>query len=174
MQRVDLIAELSKLVSLEIDAVHAYDAAVRGVGGASGPVGAELDLFKVEHQQHALELYDLFLRLGASPPSVTPDVKGVVIGALTPPRRALSSEEILEAVRAREAASRRGQRGPDARPRGRGAPPRLGRAGDRAPGLGVGGAGGAPAVACAPPAPPPRGPVRALRRVTIFGRGDWP
>lgn len=102
MQRVDLIAELSKLVSLEIDAVHAYDAAVRAVGGTSGPVGAELDLFKVEHQQHALELYDVFLRLGASPPAVTPDVKGVVIGALTPPRRAPSPEEVLEAVRGNE------------------------------------------------------------------------
>jgi rubrerythrin len=33
---------------------------------------------------------------------VTPDVKGVVIGALTPPRPRLSVEEVLEAVRGNE------------------------------------------------------------------------
>ncbi|HVI93535.1 MAG TPA: ferritin-like domain-containing protein [Anaeromyxobacter sp.] len=102
MRRVELIAELSKLISLEIDAVQAYDAAVRAVGGASGPVGSELDRFKVEHQQHALELYDAFRRLGATPPTVTPDVKGVVIGALTAPRRPLAPDEVLEAVRGNE------------------------------------------------------------------------
>ncbi len=99
MERRKVVAELSKLVALEIDAVQAYEAAVRAVGGASGPIGSELDLMKVEHQRHALELHDAFLQLRASPPAVTPDVKGVVIGALTTPRRSLSAEEVLEAVR---------------------------------------------------------------------------
>jgi hypothetical protein len=97
-----VVAELSKLVSLEIDAVHAYEAAAAAMGGAGTAIGSELDLFKVEHQQHALELYDAFLRLGKNPPDVTPDVKGVVIGALTAPRRQLSPEDVLEAVRGNE------------------------------------------------------------------------
>jgi hypothetical protein len=98
----EVVAELSKLVSLEIDAVHAYEAAAAAVGGAKTAIGSELNLLGVEHQQHALELYDAFLRLGANPPDVEPDVKGPVIGALTPPRRHLSPEEVLEAVRGDE------------------------------------------------------------------------
>jgi hypothetical protein len=98
----EVVAELSKLVELEIDAVHAYDAAVVAVGGGGTTLGADLGLLKVEHQQHALELYDAFLRLGVNPPDVEPDVKGPVIGAITPPRRNLSPEEVLEAVRGNE------------------------------------------------------------------------
>ncbi len=96
------MVELSKLVALEIDAVHAYAAAMAAVGGASSAIGSELDLFEVEHQRHALELYDAFLKIGQTPPEVTPDVKGVVIGALTQPRRQLSPAEVLEAVRGNE------------------------------------------------------------------------
>jgi rubrerythrin len=98
----EVVQELSKLVALEVDAIHAYDAAVGAVGGGATAIGAELALHKVEHQRHALELYEALLALGEQPPDVEPDVQGVVIGALTPPRRNLSTEEILEAVRGNE------------------------------------------------------------------------
>src|SRR5512133_877097 len=61
MNMGEVVSELSKLVSLEVDAVDAYDAAVAAVGGAGTVIASEMDLFKVEHQQHALELCDAFL-----------------------------------------------------------------------------------------------------------------
>jgi hypothetical protein len=100
MKVPQIVEELSRLMQLEIDAIAAYDAAVASV--PPGPVHDELSLFRVEHQRHALALYDLFMRLGQNPPEVTPDVKGCVIGALTPPRPRLTQVEILEAMRGNE------------------------------------------------------------------------
>ncbi len=103
MKRSEVIEELSRLVALEIDALQAYDAAIAWVGGPGTAIGSELAVFKVEHQKQALELHEALLGLGARAPDVEePDVKGVVIGALTPPRRRLNAEEILEAMRGNE------------------------------------------------------------------------
>ncbi len=95
-----VVAELSRLVQLEADASEAYSAAISLVG--EGPIATELGFFRLEHQRRFLELCETVLRLGYNPPEVTPDVKGVVIGALTPPRPRLSAEEVLEAVRGNE------------------------------------------------------------------------
>jgi hypothetical protein len=97
----EVVRELSRLMALEIDAVHAYGAAVAFFGEHT-PIGAELALFLIEHQRHALELHGTIAGLGYSPPEVTPDVKGVVIGALSAPSRPLSAEEVLVAMRGNE------------------------------------------------------------------------
>lgn len=94
------IEQLSQLLQVEVDAATAYGEAAREV--PPGALRDELALFQVEHQRRALGLHDLFLRLGHAPPEVTPDVKGAVIGALTPPRRHPSPAEVLEAVRGNE------------------------------------------------------------------------
>jgi rubrerythrin len=100
MKLAEIVRELSRVMQLEVDAVAAYDAATAAIG--AGPVHDELELFKIEHQRHALALYDLFVRLGQNPPEIRPDVKGIVIGALTPPRPHLSALEVLEAMRGNE------------------------------------------------------------------------
>jgi hypothetical protein len=100
MMSLDMLHELTRLLQLEADALTAYGAAAARV--PPGAVRDELALFKVEHQRHALALHEAFLRLGRTPPEVRPDVKGVVIGAITPPRARLSETEILEAVRGNE------------------------------------------------------------------------
>jgi acyl transferase domain-containing protein len=102
MKQSEIVAELTNLVSLEIDSVEAYHAAVEALGGAGTALGAVLARFEAEHQQHALDLHDVFLRMRVRPPEVTPDVKGVVIGAITEPRRDLTAQEILDAVRGNE------------------------------------------------------------------------
>lgn len=94
-----VIAELSRLMALEIDALHAYDVAIAWVGGAGTMIGGELALFKVEHQRHALALHEALHALGGRAPEVEPDVQGVVIGALTPSRRRLNAQEVVEAMR---------------------------------------------------------------------------
>jgi hypothetical protein len=100
MYSSQLAAELSRLYALEIDAAHAYAAAVALV--APGAVHDELEIFGLEHQHHALELHQSILRLGHRAPEVEPDVKGVVIGALTAPRRTLTLEDVLEGMRGNE------------------------------------------------------------------------
>ncbi len=100
MKVQEIATELGRLVQLEIDSATAYGAALAGVG--HGPVAGELALFRLEHERHAIWLHDLFLQLRLSAPEAEPDVKGPVIGALTPPRARLSVEEILEAVRGNE------------------------------------------------------------------------
>ncbi len=99
MKVSEIIEELSRLVQLEVDADAAYDAALALL--PAGPLHDELALFRLEHQRHALALYDVFLRLRQSPPEVKPDVKGVVIGALT--LRAIRSvADLLDALRGNE------------------------------------------------------------------------
>jgi hypothetical protein len=97
----EVVRELSRLVALEVDAVYAFGAGAAYFGERS-PIGAELALFQAEHQRHALELHATIAGLGYSPPEVTPDVKGVVIGALTEPTRPLAAEEVLAAMRGNE------------------------------------------------------------------------
>jgi len=100
MQQPQIIAELSRLFSVEVDAVQAYGAAVALLG--PGPLRDELALFGLEHQRHALVVQDQIVRRGYHSPDVTPDVKGVVIGALTPPRRPLGVEDVLMGIRGNE------------------------------------------------------------------------
>jgi len=100
MYAFQIATELSHLYALEIDAAHAYAAAVALAG--DGPAHDELRLFGLEHQYHALELHQAILKLGHRVPDVEPDVKGVVIGALTPPRRRLTLEDVLEGLRGNE------------------------------------------------------------------------
>jgi hypothetical protein len=100
MHLPEVIAELSHLFSLEVDAAHAYGAAVGML--APGSVRDELALFGLEHQRHAIELAEAIVRRGHHPPDVEPDVKGVVIGALSEPRRRLTMEDVLEGTRGNE------------------------------------------------------------------------
>jgi hypothetical protein len=100
MQTPQVVAELSRLFAVEVDAVQAYDVAVALVG--PGPIQAELELFGLEHQRHALALQEQIVRRGYHVPDVEPDVKGVVIGALTPPQRSLTIEDVLAGIRGNE------------------------------------------------------------------------
>ena len=100
MRQFEIAGELSRVYSLEIDAAHAYHAARNLL--FPGPVNDELALFELEHQRHALVLLDVFLRLGQNPPEHEPDVKGLLIGALTAPDRILTLEDIVERLRGNE------------------------------------------------------------------------
>lgn len=100
MHPPQIFSELARLYALEVDATQAYAAAAAAV--SPGPVRDELALFGLEHQRHVIELHEAILALGYRAPEVTPDVKGVVIGALTLPRRRLTLEDVLEGIRGDE------------------------------------------------------------------------
>jgi hypothetical protein len=100
MQTPQLISELFRLFLVEIDAVQAYGEAVAILG--PGPIRDELALFGLEHQRHALQVQEQITRRGYHPPEREPDVKGVVIGALTAPQRVLTVEDVLSGIRGNE------------------------------------------------------------------------
>lgn len=100
MDAAQIVAELSRLYTLGVEAAQAYAAGVRAV--APGQLHDELAGFWLEHQRHVLELHLALLGRGHGPPEVEPDVKGVVIGALTVPRRRLTLEDVLEGLRGDE------------------------------------------------------------------------
>ncbi len=100
MNQQSMIEELTKLYQLDVDAIAAYDAAISALG--PGTIATELSLFKIDHQRHVLELAQVFMGLGKTPPEVTPDVKGAVIGAVTALRSRLGPERALVAMRGNE------------------------------------------------------------------------
>jgi hypothetical protein len=100
MSAAQTVSELGRLYTLEVEATQAYAAGVQAVG--HGPIQEELTRFWLEHQKHVLELHLAILGQGHGVPAVEPDVKGVVIGALTPPRRRLTLEDVLEGLRGNE------------------------------------------------------------------------
>lgn len=100
MHPQQIFAELSRLYALEIEAAHAYAAARAAL--LAGPIQDEVTLFGLEHQLHVIELHEAILALGFRAPEVEPDVQGVVIGALDPPRRRLTLEDVLEGLRGDE------------------------------------------------------------------------
>lgn len=93
----EMSAELGRLMQLEVDAVTAYGAAVSAA--EPGAIRAELVLFQIEHQRRALALHEAYARLRACPPEVTPNVKGLAIGASADAPRRPGLGELVATLR---------------------------------------------------------------------------
>ena len=76
----ELIKALSNLAQLDIDAVHAYDQAIKEIGD---PIIKErLVQFQKEHRNHISGLSRQIKDLGGQPPEKSKDFKGYVIEAI--------------------------------------------------------------------------------------------
>jgi rubrerythrin len=100
MTNQEIAAELTALVQLDVDAVLAYDRAIAAIG--EGAVARDLSAFKLDHQRHVLELSQALLGMGVSPPEVSPDLKGSILGSVTGLRARLGTEQALRAMRSNE------------------------------------------------------------------------
>src|SRR5512138_375146 len=100
MTNQEIATELAALVQLDVDAVLAYDRAVAALG--EGLVARELSRFKLDHQRHVLEVSQLLLGMGVSPPEAKPDLKGSILGSLTGLRSRFGTEQALQAMRTNE------------------------------------------------------------------------
>jgi rubrerythrin len=96
MKNVEIAAELSSLVQLDLDAVLAYDRAIGAIG--DGWLANELARFKLDHQRHVLELSKVLLDMNVNPPQARPDVKGTILGGVTGLRARLGTEQALKAM----------------------------------------------------------------------------
>ena len=100
MTNQEIVAELTELVQLDVDAVVAYDRAISAIG--PGEIATQLASFKVDHQRHVLELSQAVMDLGMPAPPTQPDIKGTLLGGLTALRARLGAEQALQAMRSNE------------------------------------------------------------------------
>ena len=61
----DIVKKLNDLVHLDIDAVHAYEAALKHIDADMAK--AKLCCFQHDHQHHVEELSEIIRRLGGTP-----------------------------------------------------------------------------------------------------------
>lgn len=100
MEIKDIKDELKKLIHLDIDAVHAYDMAIKEIDFVE--IRSRLTAFKQDHERHVSDLSVELSSLGEMPPKLSPDFKGYLIKGFTALRSKMGTEQALEAMRSNE------------------------------------------------------------------------
>jgi uncharacterized protein (TIGR02284 family) len=96
----ELIETMSKLVQLDIDAVHAYEQAVKEI---DDPIIKERLLkFQSEHHRHINDLSKQIDDLGGQPPEPSKDFKGYLIEAFTAIRSFTGLKGALQSLKITE------------------------------------------------------------------------
>lgn len=96
----ELLSQLVSLAQLDVDAVHAYGAAIDRIDIPE--VKHQLTRFRAEHDRHITDLTPLILRLGGQTPTRKPDLKGYLLEGFTAIRSAMSNEQALKAMKGNE------------------------------------------------------------------------
>jgi uncharacterized protein (TIGR02284 family) len=100
MNKKDLIQTLSNLVQVDIDAVHAYDQALKEI---DDPIIKERLLkFQEDHRDHIGGLSKHIKELDGQPPTHSKDFKGYVIEAFAAVRSFTGLKGALKAVKTSE------------------------------------------------------------------------
>ena len=100
MNEKNLIEALSNLVQLDIDAVHAYDQALKEIDDAI--IKDRLLKFQDDHRTHIGGLSKQIEELGGQPPEYSQDIKGYVIEAFTAIRSFTGLKGALKAIKTTE------------------------------------------------------------------------
>lgn len=94
------IQKLQSLAQLDVDAIGAYEAAIKGARHEE--VRAKLSEFRVDHARHVQDLNALILKYGGQAVEMKPDFKGAVLKTMTQFSGALGTEASLLAMVANE------------------------------------------------------------------------
>lgn len=95
-----VIALLRDLVHLDVDAIHAYEQAIKNID--VDHVRAQLERFKGDHERHITELSAAIVDLGGAAPTIRRDFKGFFIEGMTALRAAMGTEQSLRAMQTNE------------------------------------------------------------------------
>jgi uncharacterized protein (TIGR02284 family) len=95
----DTVKKLNNLIALDIDAVNAYEAAIKRIDVIS--IQERLREFQQDHRRHVQNLSEFVIRLGGSPRQ-KPDVKGFIIKGFTAATSAMGNEAALKAMQGNE------------------------------------------------------------------------
>jgi rubrerythrin len=96
METQAVISLLRDLVHLDVDAIHAYDQAIKNIDVASART--ELTRYKADHERHVTDLSAAIVDLGGEAPAIRRDVKGFFIEGMTALRAAMGTEQSLKAM----------------------------------------------------------------------------
>lgn len=91
-----VIGLMRDLVHLDVDAIHAYDQAIKNIDVPS--VRAELERFKADHERHVTDLSAAITEQGGEAPAIRRDFKGFFIEGMTALRAAMGTEQSLKAM----------------------------------------------------------------------------
>lgn len=100
MKDKNLIQAMSSLVQLDVDAVRAYDQAVKEID--DNIIRDRLLKFQDEHRQHIIGLSRQIETLGGTPPERSQDLKGYVIEAFAAIRSFTGLKGALNAMKTTE------------------------------------------------------------------------
>lgn len=100
MNEKDLIAALSNLVQLDIDAVHAYNQAIKEIDDSI--IKDRLLKFQEDHRKHIDVLSQQITDLGGQPPEQSKDFKGYVIEAFAAIRSFTGMKGALKGIKTTE------------------------------------------------------------------------
>jgi hypothetical protein len=100
MDNKEIAKELSSLVQLDIDAVHAYQEAIDNIDHVQ--IREQLARYREDHNQHVTALSAQIRKLGEIPPEFAPDFKGYIIQGFTSLRSATGTEGALKAMHTNE------------------------------------------------------------------------
>lgn len=95
-----LLKELQSLAQLDIDAIHAYTAAIDRID--LNDVKNKLMVFRKDHERHVTDLAPHIGQLGGVVPTRTPDFKGFILQGFTAIRSMISNESALKAMKTNE------------------------------------------------------------------------
>jgi uncharacterized protein (TIGR02284 family) len=100
MEQQEIIKNLNSLIQLDIDAIHAYEQAMKNV--AEMHIRDQLAEFRNDHHMHFRELSSVVQSMGGTPPEFSPDFKGFFIQGFTALRSATGTEGALKAMETNE------------------------------------------------------------------------
>ena len=100
MDNATVAENLGSLVQLDIDAVHAYDQAIKRIEVST--VREQLVRFRGDHERHITELSDYIRSIGEEPPEYSRDFKGFLIEGFTAIRSSTGTEGALKAMKSNE------------------------------------------------------------------------
>lgn len=100
MERSEMINKLGSLVQLDIDAIHAYQQAIRKIEVED--VKNQLTLFLGDHQRHVENISAEIRKMGGQPPQFSPDFKGFLLEGFTTLRSITGDEGALKAMQVNE------------------------------------------------------------------------
>lgn len=96
MENGKIYKKVNTLIQLDIDAVHAYEQAIRNIGIEE--IRSRLTEYKEDHQRHVSELSSHVRSNGGEPPEFSPDFKGFLIQGFTALRSSTGTVGALKAM----------------------------------------------------------------------------
>jgi len=100
MEYEEIAKKINSLIQLDIDAIHAYEQAMKNVGEQY--IRDQLAEYRNDHHRHFRELSAVVQAMGGTPPEFSPDFKGFFIQGFTALRSLTGTEGALKAMETNE------------------------------------------------------------------------